>query len=60
MRGNINSVDYEDLENYGYSYDLADDDEYRRIGSIRTLFKELDGNYWKPIRTDNGCAEKKW
>ena len=47
---------YEDLDNYDYNYDFADDDEYRRIGSIRTLFKELDRDYYKPIRTDNGFA----
>ena len=30
------------------------DDEYRKIGSIRTLFKEFNRNYYKPIRTDGG------
>ena len=25
--GNIDSVNYEDLENYDYNYDFADDDE---------------------------------
>ena len=54
--GNINSVDYEDLHNYDDNYDLADDDEYKKIGSIRTLFKELDSDYYKPIRTDGGFA----
>ena len=58
FRGNIDSVDYEDLDNYDYNYDFADDDEYRKIGSIRTLFKELDRDYYKPIRTDSGFAEK--
>ena len=52
--GNIDSVDYEDLDNYDYNYDFADDDEYRKIGSIRTLFKELDSDYYKPITTDSG------
>ena len=37
FRGNIDSVNYEDLDNYDYNYDFADDDEYRKIGSIRTL-----------------------
>ena len=41
--GNIDSVDYEDLDNYDYNYDFADDDEYRKIESIRTQFKELIG-----------------
>ena len=54
--GNIDSVNYEDLDNYDYNYDFADDDEYRKIGSIRTLFKELDRDYYKPIRTDAGFA----
>ena len=41
FHGNIDSTDYEDLDNYGYNYYFADDDdEYRKIGSIRTLFKE--------------------
>ena len=52
----INSVDYEDLDNYDNNYDFADDDEYRKIGSIRTLFKEFDRDYYKPIRTDGGFA----
>ena len=30
--------------------------EYRKIGSIRTLFKELHRDYYKPIRTDGGFA----
>ena len=56
FHGDIDSVDYEDLDNYDYNYDFADDDEYRKIGSIRTLFKELDRDYYKPIRTDAGFA----
>ena len=51
FRGNIDSVNYEDLDNYDYNYDFADDDEYRKIGGIRTLFKEFDSDYYKPIRT---------
>ena len=56
FHGNLDSVNYEDLDNYNYNYDIADDDEYRKIGSIRTLFKELDKDYYKPIRTDAGFA----
>ena len=56
FRGNIDSVNYEDIDNYDYNYDFADDDEYRKIGSIRKLFKELDRDYYKPIRTDVGFA----
>ena len=54
--GNVDSVDYDDLDNYDDNYDFADDDEYRKIGSIRTLFKEFDRDYYKPIRTDGGFA----
>ena len=59
FRGNIDSVNYEDLDNYDYNYDFADDDEYRKIGSIRTLFKEFDRDYYKPIRTDDGFAGRR-
>ena len=30
------------------------DDEYRKIGSISTLLKEFNRNYYKPIRADGG------
>ena len=50
--GNIDSVDYEDLDNYDYNYDFVDDDEYRKIGSRTTLFKEFDRDHYKPIRKD--------
>ena len=56
FRGNIDSVDYEDLDNYDYNYDFVDNYEYRKIGSIRILFKEFDRDYNKPIRTDGGFA----
>ena len=41
LYGDINCVDYDDLDNYDYNYDFSDDDEYRKIGSIRTLFGEF-------------------
>ena len=56
FHGDIDSVDYKDLDNYDNNYDFADDDEYRKIGSIRTLFKEFDKDYYKPKRTDGGFA----
>ena len=59
MHGDIDSVDYDDLDNYDDNYDFADDDEYRKIGSIRTLFKEFDRDYYKPIRTDDGFAGRR-
>ena len=55
----INSVDYEDLDNYDNNYDFADDEKYRKIGSIRTLSKEFDSDYYKPIRTYDGFAGRK-
>ena len=58
LHSNIDTVDYEDLDNYDYNYDFAADDEYRKIGSIRTLFKELDRDYYKPIRTNSDFAER--
>ena len=54
FHGNVDSVDYDDLDNYDYSYDFADDDKYRKIGSVRTLFNEFDRDYYKPIRTNYG------
>ena len=54
--GDIDTVDYDDLDNYDYNYDDADydDDQYKKIGSIRRLFKGFDRDYYKPIRTDYG------
>ena len=34
---NIDAVDYDDLDNYDDNYDFADNDEHRKIGSIRNL-----------------------
>ena len=54
FHGDIDSVDYDDLDNYDDNYDFADDDdEYKKIGSVRRLFKEYNRDYYKPIRTDN-------
>ena len=39
FHGDIDSIDHDDLDNYDDNYDLADDDEYRKIGSVRRLFK---------------------
>ena len=39
FHGDIDSVDYDDLSNYD-DEDFADDDEYRKIGSIRRLFNK--------------------
>ena len=37
----IDSVDYDDLDNYDDNYDLADDDEYRKIGTLEHYLKSL-------------------
>ena len=34
FHSDIDSVDYDDLDNYDDNYDLADDDEYRKIGTL--------------------------
>ena len=56
FHGDIDSVDYDDLDNYDYNSDFSDEDEYRKIGSIRTLFREFDRDYYKPIRSDSSFA----
>ena len=48
FHGGIDTVDYDDLDNYDDNYDFADDDEYRKTRSIRTLFKGFDRGYYKP------------
>ena len=50
FHGDINSVDYDDLDNYDNNYDFADDGEYRKIG------KEFARDYYKPTRTNGGFA----
>ena len=54
--GDIDTADYDDLDNYDDNYDFADDDEYRKIGNVRRIFKVFDRDYYKPIRTDSGLA----
>ena len=56
FHGGIDTVNYDDLDNYDGNYDFPDDDEYTKIGSIRTLFKGFDRGYYKPSRTDSGFA----
>ena len=53
FHGNVYSVDFDDLDNYDYNYDFADDDECRKIGSVRTLFNEFDGDYRFDGRENN-------
>ena len=56
LHGDIDCIDYDGLDNYDYNYDFSDDNEYRKIGSIRILFGEFDRDYYKPMRTDSGFA----
>ena len=57
LHGDIDSVDYEDLDHYDNNYDFADDDdEYQKIRSIRPLFKRFDRDYYKRIINDDGFA----
>ena len=51
--GDIDTVDYEDLDNYDDNYNFADDDTHRKIGSIRVWY------YYKPIRTDDGFVGRR-
>ena len=54
FHGNVDSVDYDDLDNFDDNYDFANHDEYRKIGNVRRLFKEFHKDCYKPIRTDYG------
>ena len=49
----IDSVDYEELDNYDDDGDGADD-KYRKIVISRRLFKGFARDYFKPIRIDGG------
>ena len=42
FHGGIDTVDYDDLDNYDDNYDFADDDEYRKIGSTGRLLKGFE------------------
>ena len=58
FHGGVDSVDYDDIDNYDDNYDAADDREYRKTGSTRRLFEEFDRDYYKPIKTDYGFGEE--
>ena len=58
--GNVDSVDYDDLDSYDDNYDFADDDDqYRTNGSVRRLFKEFDRDYYKPTEPIMVLMEEK-
>ena len=39
--GDIDTVDYEDLDNYDDNYNFADDDTHRKIGVLEHYLKSL-------------------
>ena len=54
-RNNINTINYEDLNNdKELNVEDADDDKYRKIGSVRRLFEESNRDYYKPRVVDRG------
>ena len=60
FHGDVDSVDYDDLDNYDDNYDeAADDDKYKKTGRIKRLFEEFDRDYYKTIKTDYSFDGKK-
>ena len=54
---NINTFHYEDLNSdKELNLEDADDDKYRKIGSVRRLFEESNRDYYKPKVIDRGFA----
>ena len=58
FHGDVDSVDYDDLDNYDDNYDAVDDYQYRKIGRIKRLFEGFDRDYYKPIKTDDNFDGK--
>ena len=56
-RKNVNIINYEDLNSDNeLNVEDADDDEYRKIGSVRRFFKELNRDYYKPRVINRGFS----
>ena len=56
-RNNINTILYEDLNSdQELNLEDADDDKYRKIGSVRRLFEESNRDYYKSKVIDRGFA----
>ena len=52
---NINNIHYKDLNgDKELNIEVADDDEYRKILSVRKLFEDSNRDYYKPIVIDRG------
>ena len=57
LDNNINTTHYEDLtSDRELNVEDADDDKYRKIGSVRRLFEESNRDYYKPKVIDRGFA----
>ena len=56
-RNNINNIHQEDLNSEKeLNLEDADDDKYRKTGSVRRLFEESNRDYYKPKVIDRGFA----
>ena len=56
-RNNINSIHYEELNmDKEPNVEDADDDKYRKIGSVRRLFEGFNRDYYKPKVTDRSFS----
>ena len=56
-QNNTNAIHYEDLDSdKKLNLEDADDDKYRKIGSVRRLFVESNRDYYKPKVIDRGFA----
>ena len=57
-RDDIDSVYYEDLDKDEDLDEYADDDKYKKIGSVRRLFKGFDSDYYEPTVIHRGFDER--
>ena len=56
---NINTIHYEGLNSdKELNVEDADDDKYRKIGSVRRLFEDPNRDYYKPRVIDRGFDEE--
>ena len=56
---NINTIHYEDLNSdKELNLEDADDDDYRKIGSVRRLLVESNRDYYKPKVIDRGFDKR--
>ena len=56
-RNNINSIHYEDVNSDKEpNVEDVDDNQYKKIGSVRRLFEDFNRGYYKPKVIDRGFA----